>query len=391
MASPDELLTDDMLARFDERAPVYDRENRFFTEDFDELKGSGYLNAAVPEDLGGSGLPITEVMRLQRRLAYAAPATAVAVNMHIYWTGVARDLLAAGDSSMKWILEGSVDGNVYAAGHGERGNDVPGIFSSAEATRADGGWEITGHKVFGSLSPVWTHLGVHAMDTSDPDNPLIVHAFMPRDAENYAIEETWDTLGMRATQSHDTILNGTFIPDELTPLVCPAGFAGVSQFHLSLFAWGLMGFGAVYLGAAQRAFDLTVEAIPKKTSVAMSRSMAHHPEVQHKVADMCLALETAAPMLERTVQDWADGVDHGAGWAIKLFGTKHAVTRLAFEVVDDALDLSGGAGIFKTNRIEMLFRDIRLGRIHPGSDMLTHEFLGKLSLGVDPDDPVRWG
>src|SRR5262245_13224932 len=83
------LLTDDMLARFDERAPVYDRENRFFTEDFEELRASGYLLAAVPAELGGSGLRLDEVMRLQQQLAYHAPATAVAVNMHLYWTGLA--------------------------------------------------------------------------------------------------------------------------------------------------------------------------------------------------------------------------------------------------------------------------------------------------------------
>src|SRR3954465_794242 len=94
-----DLLTDEMLARFDSRAPMYDRENRFFDEDFEELKESGYLLAAVPTEFGGSGLNLTEYVQLQRRLAYVAPATALAVNMHCYWTGVAADLLRAGDDS----------------------------------------------------------------------------------------------------------------------------------------------------------------------------------------------------------------------------------------------------------------------------------------------------
>ena len=83
-----------MLARFDERAPVYDREHRFFTEDFEELRDCGYLNAAVPVAFGGAGLTFAEVQDLQRRLAYVAPATALAVNMHFYWTGVAADAVA---------------------------------------------------------------------------------------------------------------------------------------------------------------------------------------------------------------------------------------------------------------------------------------------------------
>src|SRR5205823_4412266 len=91
------ILSDEMLARFRERAPVYDRENRFFDEDFEELRSAGYLKIAVPQDLGGGGLSLAQVIREQRRLAYYAPATALAVNMHIYWTGVAADLRRFGD------------------------------------------------------------------------------------------------------------------------------------------------------------------------------------------------------------------------------------------------------------------------------------------------------
>src|SRR5438034_2740700 len=93
------VLTDDMLARFDERAPVYDRENRFFQEDFEELRASGYLTVAVPRELGGLGLGIDDVVKLQRRLASVAPATAVAVDMHISWTGIAADRYRLGDPS----------------------------------------------------------------------------------------------------------------------------------------------------------------------------------------------------------------------------------------------------------------------------------------------------
>ena len=91
------LLTDEMLTRFDERAPVYDRENRFFDEDFEELKRSGYLLCTVPTEFGGAGLGLDAYVGLQRRLAYVAPPTALAVNMHCYWTGVASDLMAMGD------------------------------------------------------------------------------------------------------------------------------------------------------------------------------------------------------------------------------------------------------------------------------------------------------
>src|SRR5438067_8300683 len=174
------ILTDDMLARFHERAPIYDRENRFFQDDFEELRQAGYLTIAVPQEFGGQGLTLAQVARQQRRLAYHAPATALAVNMHVYWTGVAADLRRLGDTSLDWILREAAAGEVFAAGHAETGNDLPVLLSTAKAEHVSGGYEITGHKMFGSLGPVWTRLGLHAMDTSDPSGPKIVHVFMPR-------------------------------------------------------------------------------------------------------------------------------------------------------------------------------------------------------------------
>ncbi len=384
------LLSDEMLARFDERAPVYDRENRFFDEDFAELKESGYLLVAVPEEFGGSGLKLDEVAKLQSKLAYHAGPTAVAVNMHIYWTGLAADLLRSGDDSCRWILEKAAEGEVFAAIHGEAGNDMPVLYSTARADRVEGGWEITGHKIFGSLSPVWTYAGFHAQDNSDPANPKIVHGFLPRNTKGVEVVDTWDTLGMRATQSHDTILDKAFCPDELVALVCGTGFAGAGPFHLGVFAWALLGFAAVYHGQAQRAFDLTVARAPQRSSLALSRSMAWHPEVQHHVARMRMNLDSAGALLEQTTRDWANGAEH-EDWPIRFISTRSQVIDSAYDTVDRAMDLSGGAAAFRRNRLEQIFRDVRMGRFHPGNSLFAHEIIGKLCLGLNPDEQPRWG
>ena len=386
-----EILSDALLARLDARAPGYDVANRFFQEDFDDLRAAGYLDVAIPREFGGPRLSLAEVGRLQRRLAHVAPATAVAINMHLYWTGVAADLHRAGDESLSWLLEEAAAGHVFAAGHGEAGNDVPLFLSTTRAERADGGWRFTGRKIFGSLSPVWTYLGLHGMDTSDPAGPRVVHAFLPRSAEGYRIEETWDTLGMRATASQDTVLDGAFVPDERVALVCPAGMGGASRFHLAVFAWGMLGFASVYTGIAQRAYDLTVERAHRRTSIALTRPLAHHPEVQRGVAEMRMTLESAGALLDRTLDEWSAGVDHGNEWPVKIVAAKHVAVTSAWRVVDTALDLSGGGGIFKRDRMEQLFRDARLGLIHPANAPLAHEIVGKLSLGIHPDEQPRWG
>ena len=385
------VLTEEMLARFASRAASYDRENRFFAEDFEELRAAKYLLLPLPSEFGGAGMTLAEVCREQRRLAYHAPATALAVNMHLYWIGVAADLWHRGDVSLEWILREAAAGEIFAAGHAESGNDVPVLLSTSKAERVDGGYRFTGRKHFGSLTPVWTRFGLHGMDTSDPGQPKIVHAFMPRDTAGYTIKETWDVLGMRATRSDDTVLENAFVPDRYVARVVPAGGAGVDAFVLSVFAWALMGFGNVYYGLAKRALDQSIASVKTKGSLALSRSMAYHPEVQHAIAEMVIELESIGPHLEAIAEDWSNGVDHGAHWPSKIFAAKYRAVEGSWRVVDLGLDVTGGTGIFRSAGYERLVRDARLGRIHPANSFLTHEVVAKTVLDISLDEQPRWG
>ncbi len=388
---PSSVLTDALLERCRDRVATYDAENRFFMEDFEELRDAGYLNLSLPKEFGGAGCTLAEVARAQRRLAYYAPATALGLNMHLYWVGVAAGLLQNGDRSLEWLLQEASKGAVFAAGHAESGNDIPLLLSTSRAERVDGGYRITGHKSFGSLTPVWTFMGLHAMDVSDPAAPKIVHAFVPRGATGCRIEETWDVLGMRATSSQDTILDGVFVPDSHIVRVLPAGAAGVDFFILSIFAWALIGFGNVYYGMAQYALDRTVETLKKKKSIALSRPMSYHAEAQHAIAEMGLELESIGPHLESVAADWSNGVDHGHGWPAKIVAAKYHAVEGAWRVIDHALDLAGGFGIFRRSGLERLFRDARVGRMHPANSAFTHELVAKTLLGINPDETPRWG
>jgi alkylation response protein AidB-like acyl-CoA dehydrogenase len=389
MPTHEHVLPEELLLRFAARSGSYDRENRFFEEDFAELRDAAYLTMNVPRELGGLGLTLAQVCAEQRRLGYHAPATALGINMHLLWVGVAADLWHRGDTSLEWILREAVAGEVFAAGHAERGNDLPALLSTSTAKRVEGGFRISGHKMFGTLAPVWTRYGLHAMWADAEGGPKIVHAYLPRDAAAYRIVETWDTLGMRATRSDDVLLEGAFIPDRYVARIVPAG--GLDGYVLGLFAWGDLGFANIYCGIAQRAIDLTVPAMRKKTSVALSRSMAYHPEVQHAVAEMALTLDPVVPHIERVAEEWSGGVDHGANWPAKIVSAKHHAVEACWRVVDLAMEVSGGAGMFKGNELERLFRDARCGRFHPANAALVHEIVGKTTLGIDLGEQPRWG
>ena len=175
-----------------------------------------------------------------------------------------------GDRSSAFVLEKAADGHVFAAGHGKAGNDVRCCSSSTRAERVDGGWAFTGHKIFGSLSPVWTYLGIHGMDVSDPANPRVgARLPAPRDRRLHGSSRPgtcsacWPPT-MAAAASFDR----PFVADENVALVCPAGFAGAGLFQVAVFAWALLGFANVYTGIAQRAYDLTISG---STSAPPSR------------------------------------------------------------------------------------------------------------------------
>ena len=125
------------------------------------------------------------------------------------------------DTSLTWILEAAARGEVFAAGHAESGNDVPVLLSTCRAHRVPGGYRLTGRKQFGSNGPAWKWLDAHAIDPDAPGRPQIVHAFVERSTPGVTVVETWDTLGMRPTQSHDTVLDGALSPMRRSDGVVP--------------------------------------------------------------------------------------------------------------------------------------------------------------------------
>jgi alkylation response protein AidB-like acyl-CoA dehydrogenase len=385
------LIPDTVLEACRRRAAGYDRDNKFCQEDFDELKAAGYLKMAVPREFGGLGFTLADVARETRRLATYAPATALCINMHNYWVGDAADVWRSGDKSCEWILKEAAAGEVFAAGHAESGNETSILMSLTKAERVPGGYRFTGRKSFGSLTPVWTRLGLHGMDTSDPASPKVVHGFLSRSNGGFTIKETWDTLGMRATRSDDTILEGAFVPDDHIARIVPMGFSGADNFVLGIFAWALINFGNIYYGLAQRVVELSLEHVKSKGSLGLTRSMAYHPHVQHHVAEMVMELEAIGAQLDTVARDWSTGVDHGMAWPIKIVAAKYRAVEGAWTIVDRALEVSGGFGMFKKSELERLFRDARAGRFHPANSSLSHEVVGKMALGINPDEMPRWG
>ncbi len=363
----EKYLPEELLERFRERADVYDRENRFFDEDLTELTAQGYLTVFVPEEFGGAGLTLNEVSRLQQRLATAAPATALAVNMHLMCTGVVRAMFERGDRTLSYVFDEAMTGEIFAFGVSEPANDwVLQDSNTVAEPQEDGGYLLTGVKIFTSLSPVWTRLIAHGRDSTDAANPTLVYGFVERSADGISVSDQWNVLGMRASQSRATILTKVRMRPEKVARTIPAGrhpdlltFAITSHFQLLI--------GSVYAGVARRALDLAAQGLKRRKSARSGTTYAEVPESRARLADALMDYMAVPAQLDTYCRDVDDLVDHGAGWPLRLVSARINASNVARNAAETALMCAGGAGFNNSDELSRLFRDATASLFHPPS------------------------
>jgi len=359
-------LSAELLDRIRSRAAGYDAANEFFWDDLAELKDAGYL---APRSL-------LETARDQRILAAYAPATALGINMHLVWTGVARLLSERGDNSLDWVLEDAANGELFAFGNSEPGNDLVLFDSLTKAETVDGGYAFTGTKIFTSLSPAWTRLGIFGRQGDE-----LVHGFITRDTPGWRALDDWDTLGMRATQSHSTVLEGAVVPSDRIARRLPVG-PSADPFIFGIFANFLLLISSVYAGIADRALELSVEAAQRRTSLKNDgAAYSQDPDIRWRIADAALAVDALGPQIEALASDVDGLVNHGADWFRKLTGVKHRSTEAARYVVDQAMRVAGGGGYRTTSELARLQRDVLAGIYHPSDTESVHSTVATNLLG----------
>ncbi len=377
-----QVLTEELLERIRSRAAENDLNNHFPEEDLAELTAAGYLTALVPQQFGGGGLSLGELAHEQMRLAGAAPATALSVNMHHVWMGVARYLHARGETVTDFVFRDAVAGEVYGFGISEPGNDLV-LFGSNTLAEPDGsgGFTFTGTKIFTSMSPAWTRLGTFGTDFSEPGNPMSVFGFISRDGGGVTVKDDWDTLGMRASQSCTTILSGAHAPAGRIACRIPPG-PTMHPFVFGIFACFTLLISSVYTGIARRALDLaTSSVVERKSAKYGGRSYAQDPDARRRVAHAAIELDGIYPQIDQATADLDGGVDRGAVWMPQLSAIKYRATETALSVVGASVRAAGGASYFSRNELSRLYRDVLAGVFHPTSEDSVHGAWANLLLG----------
>lgn len=378
-----ELLDSDLIEAVRARAAHHDTANTFPDDDLRELSAAGYLRALVPSEYGGGGAKLADLTLAQQRLAGAAPATALAVNMHQVWVAVARRLWQQGDTSLEWLLREAAAGEVFAFGISEAGNDLVLFGSTTAATpTGDGGYAFTGTKIFTSLAPAWTRLGTFGLDATGGD-PGLVYAFLTRDTAGIETLDDWDALGMRGSQSRTTVLTDAVAPADRVARRVPPGPTD-DAFVFGIFAAFELLLASVYQGIGRRALDVAVEAVRTRRSLKTGAPYAHDPDIRHRLAGAAIALDGVDLEIRTLAGDLDAGVDHGPRWMPRLSALKSRATENAHRVVEQCLRSAGGSAYFSRHELSRLYRDVLAGLFHPSDDESVHAAWAGLLLGPVP-------
>lgn len=353
------------------------------------MRDAGYLGLTVPEEFGGYGASLHELILAQERLAMGCGSTALAVQMHVSPIAQMADMWrTTRDERMEPFFRDVATGKiVWASLTSERGVSNSITDSAVEAERVDGGYRINGEKIFCTNTDIATHFSFTARHDDPGRGPQVLVCRTAMDSDGLEIVRTWDTLGMRATQSNDLRIKGLFVPDEDLIHSFPAN-------HLdgvvvkTVFAHAMPVFGACYLGIAGGAMDWARDHV-------LERGKQDDPEIHHLLAEMEVLRQTARSV----IWSFADEVDSGE--LLERRSTqealanaviaKYVATNNAVSIVDRVFDVVGGVAYHRRFPIERMYRDVRAGTVMPYNNREAHKLLGQTVLGLEvmPENPLN--
>ena len=353
--------------RFAERAAAHDANDTFVAANYAELRERRVFSAGVPAELGGGGASHPELCAMLGSLAHYCGATALALSMHTHLVAVPvwrwRHERAPVEPFLRRVAAEqpvlvSTGGSDFLAGSGT-------------ALKVEGGYRVTGRKIFGSGSPAGSLLMTMAVFDDPKQGSTVLHFPVPLDAPGVKILDNWRTLGMRGTGSNDIVLEDVFVPDAAVGVRRAAGVWSLPFHTIYTIAFPLV--YSVYVGVAERARDLALREAARK---------AKDPNVQMLVGEMDNELATARMALRQMIDAAAtDSMSVETTNAV-LVGRALA-GRAAIRTVEKAMEVVGGASFFRGLGLERLFRDVQGARYHPLQEKPQLLYSGRLALGLD--------
>lgn len=372
----------ELAADFATRSAAHDRVASHPAENYERLRAEGFLALTIDREWGGQGASFLDHTIAYEALGQGCPSTALAFNMH---ASVIMPLLQSPEVSDKTkrrlaglvveerrLIAGNFSEPVTTALVGERP-------LKARARRVAGGYRISGRKMFASMLEAADFVLVMAYPDEATDPAAGIILLLPRDADGRRVEANWDVLGMRATRSDSLILDDCRLPEEAAVFRAD----DIRPFRHAYLNWFWGSYTPVYLGIAQAAFDELRRVVHARRPEGYAQPLAYHPDVRRHIAELGAALEAARLVTYRSA--WlSDSEGPTAETTAALYRAKYMVGEMVSQVTRTALTLGGAHALFKTARLEQLFRDGALGPLHPPPSDFCLYNMGLYELGLDP-------
>ncbi|WP_078592449.1 acyl-CoA dehydrogenase family protein [Evansella clarkii] len=360
------------LDSFSRRAAEYDETAQFPRENFEELKEEGMTALTVPRHLGGEGISLYEFLLVQETLAQGDGATALSLGWH---NGIIMQLRDTGkwpqdkfENLARETIEKKLLVNAAATEPGT-GSPARGGKPATTAVKNKNGWLINGKKTFTSLAPVLDRVIITAT-VQEGSIEYIGEFLLDTDTEGIRFDETWNTLGMRATRSDDLILENVQIHEDSLVATRDQGHGQTPQ------GW-LLHIPACYLGIAIAARNEAVEFAKNYQPSSLPHPVSETSEVRRKTAEIDLELIQARYFMYYTASLWDEFPEKRTAMGAELAAVKTVCTNSAVKAVDLALRIAGGQSLHKKNAFERYYRDVRAGLHNPPPDDVTMQILGK--------------
>jgi alkylation response protein AidB-like acyl-CoA dehydrogenase len=347
-----------------ERAVRYDREASFPFENFADFRRAGLLALCVPTEHGGLGASYADYVRVSEEIGRYCGATALTFNMHnatMLWCGEVADALTMSDierathelirtNMFRGVVErGEIHSQPFSEGL------APGA-TAGVATRAravDGGWRVTGRKIFASLSGAANYYNVICQV---PGDETIRFLGVPADADGVTSVDDWDPLGMRGTVSRTLLMDDAFVPagNEWLP-------AGIYNQAAERYPWLFLSLCPSYLGLTGGVLDTTRSYLRGELPGQAAGARRDHPMKQVGWAQMQLRHQQARALLYRAVDEAR--LDPSEDELVLGWSAAYTVMEHAAEVASTAIRVCGGQAMLKHLPLERMYRDARLGSL----------------------------
>ena len=371
-------MTDDLVAiarqlgqKFAQRAAECDETDTFVGEHYGALKAAGLVEAGVPKELGGGGHDVDALAAMLREIARHCSSTALAFSMHTHQVAIPAWRWVHQKAPVEPLLKRVAAERIILMSSG--GSDW--IAGSGKAEKVEGGFRITARKVFASGAPVGNLLMTSAVWDGDggSDGPQVLHFGVPMNSPQVRIVPVWKTLGMRATGSHDVLIEGHVVPDAAIALKRKAG-----EWHMLFHIIAMIAFPliySVYLGVAESARDIALDMARKRRPDPHTTELAGKMETALRGAQLALESMLAAVRTNKPGPETTNEVMIG----------RSLVASHAIAAVELAMETAGGGSFYRAAGLERRFRDIQGARYHPLQTGPQAAFAGSIALGLPTD------